>query len=433
MYMADLATDPRWMRVEGTFGEGADLAADIISEIVLGFQGDDLSSTSVALTIKHFPGGGATENGQDPHFEWGKREVFEANMFNNNLIPFKAAIKSGTSSIMPYYSLPVNTKYPELGYAFNKPVLTDLLRDELGFDGIINSDTGPIDMMPWGVETLSREKRYKLAIEAGVNLFSGGADPAYLITTLKKYPELMPLVDKSIYRLLLEKFKLGLFENPYVDAGQAEQVVGQAGFQAKADTALRKSIVLLRNENHGEGKLLPLAPKTKVYFEINLPSRGKEPVNVFEPETNAWDIELVGTPEEADVVVLWLMPQGRTLFESSPEPVHVNLSANKIDTDRINLLTEKKPTILLVNYSNPWAINEVYDVSRSNIKGVLATFGTTAEAVLDIVTGVFNPSGKMPFSTPLNDEKAQTQKSDLPGYMEEEGYALFHFDEGMSY
>ena len=160
MYMADLATEPRWQRIEGTFGEHSGKAAETMREIVLGFQGESLNSGSVALTIKHFPGGGATENGFDPHYSYGRNEVFPGGMFENNLIPFKAAIDAGASAIMPYYSLPKDTKYEEVAYAYNKGILRDLLRDELGFKGIINSDTGPIDSMPWGVEELSIEERY---------------------------------------------------------------------------------------------------------------------------------------------------------------------------------------------------------------------------------------------------------------------------------
>jgi beta-glucosidase len=111
MYMGDIATEPRWQRIEGTFGENASLAADVMREVVLGFQGDKLSSTSIALTTKHFPGGGATKNGFDPHYDYGKEEVFPGGMLENNLLPFKAAIKAGTSAIMPYYSIPVGTKF----------------------------------------------------------------------------------------------------------------------------------------------------------------------------------------------------------------------------------------------------------------------------------------------------------------------------------
>ncbi|WPP51171.1 glycoside hydrolase family 3 protein [Catalinimonas niigatensis] len=433
MYMADLATEPRWQRVEGTFGEDAELAADMIRQIVLGFQGEELDSNSIALTTKHFPGGGATEGGQDPHFDWGKREVFPGGMFENNLIPFKAAIEAGTSAIMPYYSYPVGTKYEEVAYAYNNAVLQDLLRGELGFDGIINSDTGPIEMMPWGVEELSLTDRYKKAIEAGVNIFSGTADPTKLLETLKLYSELEPKVDASVYRLLMEKFALGLFENPYVDIAIAEEVVGKKSFQVRADLAMHKSIVLLRNEKNNTDKILPLQPKTKIYFESYLPKADASPSNVFIPESNSWEIEFVETPDKADVVLLWVIPKAKSLFESDGSPLYVSLSKNGVDVNYINQLSAKKPTILAINYTNPWVISEVFNSKTPNIKAVLATFGTTHDALLNIVTGKFNPSGKMPFSTPVSEDAAQNQQSDVPGYKEGSDYALFKFDEGLSF
>lgn len=433
MYMADLSTEPRWQRTEGTFGEDAKLAADMMREIVLGFQGETLGATSVALTTKHFPGGGAAEGGQDPHFEWGKREVFPGGMLENNLIPFKAAIEAGTSSIMPYYSIPIGTQYEEVAYAYNKEVLQDLLRGELGFDGIINSDTGPIDMMPWGVEELSLTDRYKLAIEAGVNIFSGTADPAKLIETLNAYPELMPLVDESVHRLLMEKFKLGLFENPYVEVDAAEAIIGKKEFQEKANIALRKSIVLLRNEAVSAAPVLPIKAKTKVYFESYYQVRDESASKVFQPDQHNWGLEFVATPEEADVILLWIVPKSKSLFASDGSPLYVSLSKNGVDVDYINQLTDKKPTVMVVNYTNPWVIDEVYNDERQQVTGVLASFGTTHEAILDVVTGIVSPSGKMPFSTPISEDAAQNQQSDVPGYMEGDDYALFKFDEGMSY
>lgn len=431
MYMADLATEPRWQRVEGTFGEDAQLAANVMREVVLGFQGNELGRHSIALTTKHFPGGGATEGGQDPHFDWGKKEVFPGGMFDNNLIPFKAAIEAGTSSIMPYYSYPVDTEYEEVAYAYNKRILQEVLRDKLGFQGIINSDTGPIDMMPWGVEELGIPERYQKAIDAGVNIFSGTADPEQLIVTLKKYPDLIAKVDESVHLLLLEKFSLGLFENPYVDVDLAVNTIGKKEFQDRADLAMRKSIVLLRN-GRKDNKVLPLKPKTKVYFESYHYKEDANPSNIFQTEDNSWDVEFVDTPEKSDVIVLWLVPQGPSLFASDGSPLHVGLSNNNIDVDYINKLTSKKTTILAVNYSNPWAIDEIYSENSQNIKGVLATFGTTPEAILDVVMGKFQPSAKMPFSTPISDAAAQNQKSDVPGYMEGENYALFNFDEGIN-
>jgi beta-glucosidase len=435
MYMADLATEPRWQRVEGTFGENSTWVAKMITEIVLGFQGNKLSPSSVALTTKHFPGGGATEGGQDPHFNWGRNEIFPGGMFSNNLISFKAAIKAGTSSIMPYYSIPNNTKYEKIAYAYNKEVLQGLLRNELGFKGIINSDTGPIEMMPWGAENLSIKERYKKTLEAGVNIYSGSADPTPLLEIVKSGMVDIKLVDNSVFRLLMEKFQLGLFENPYVDEEVAEKIVGNAKFQAKADLAFRKSIVLLRNEE----KMLPLTPiaigaRTKIYFESYFQKRGASSSNVYQTKENKYDVEFVKTPEEADVLLVWITSGSKSLFDSDGSPLYLSLSKNAVDVDYINKLTSKKPTVLVINYSNPWVIDEIYnDKNKGNIKAVLATFGTTAEAVLDAVTGKFNPTGKMPFTTPVSEAAAQNQQSDVPGYLKGEAYPLFKYNEGMSY
>jgi beta-glucosidase len=430
MYMADLSTEPRWQRVEGTFGEDANWVAKMTTEIVLGFQGNKLTNTSVALTTKHFPGGGATEGGQDPHFNWGKNEVFPGGMFHNNLIPFKAAIKAGTSSIMPYYSIPNNTQYEKIAYAYNKEVLRNLLRKQLGFKGIINSDTGPIEMMPWGAENLSIKERYKKTLEAGVNIYSGSADPTPLLETVKSGMVNMALIDHSVTLLLIEKFELGLFENPYVDEDAAEKLVGNKNFQQQAAIAFRKSIVLLRNQEH----TLPLKPKTKIYFEAYVQKKGVNAGTAYIPASNNYSIEFVKTPEEADVIVVWVTPGAKSLFDADGSPLYLSLSKNGVDTGYINTLTSKKPTVLLINYTNPWVIDEIYNnKTKHPIKAVLATFGTTADAVLDVLTGTFNPTGKMPFTTPVSEAAAQNQLSDVPGYLKGPGYALFKYNEGLSY
>lgn len=430
MYMADLSTEPRWQRIEGTFGENAEWAAKMITEIVLGFQGNKLSSNSIAMTTKHFPGGGAGVGGQDPHFDWGKYEHFPGKMFGNNLIPFKAAIKAGTSAIMPYYSIPLDTKYEKIAYAYNKAVIKNLLRDSLGFTGIINSDTGPIEMMPWGAENLTILERYKKTLEAGVNLYSGTADPSKLLETVKSGTVDMKLIDNSVFRLLMEKLKLGLFENPYVDVATAEKIVGNSSFQEKANLAMRKSIVLLRNET----KTLPLKAKTKVYFETYFQKRTGNASNVYLPEKNKYSLEFVKTPEEADVIIVWITPGAKSLFQSDGSPIYISLGKNSVDINYINTLLAKKPSILAINYTNPWVIDEVYnEQTKKNIKGVVATFGTTIEALLDVITGKFNPSGKMPFTTPISEAVVESQKSDVPGYLKGKDYALFKYGEGLRY
>jgi beta-glucosidase len=433
MYQADLSTEPRWSRISGTFGENSEWVAKITREIVLGFQGEKLNTTSVALTTKHFPGGGSGKGGQDSHFDWGKTEIYPGGMFKNNLIPFQAAIDAGTSAIMPYYSLPSGTEFEEVGYAYNKGVINDILRKQMGFKGIINSDTGPIDNMPWGVESLAIPERYKKAIEAGVNLFSGISDPAVLLEVVKTGKVDMSLVDSSVVRLLREKFELGIFENPYSDADAAEKLVNNDKFKERAALAMRKSLVLLRNENNA----LPVPAKTKIYFEsLQKNARNAQPVtaDIYSVNDNKYPVEFVKTPAEADLILLWVIPTGNSLFGSTGEPISLSLSKCSVDVNYINKLSAKKPTVLVINYSNPWVIDEIYnDKTKGHIKGVLATFGTTTDAVLDVITGKFNPSGKMPFSTPVSDVAVTNQKEDVPGYMEGAGYALFNYDEGLSF
>jgi len=434
MYMADLSVEPRWSRVNGTFGEDAEWVAKVITQVVHGFQGDSLNPTSVALTTKHFPGGGSGEKGQDSHFDWGKKEVYPGGMFKNSLIPFQAAINAGTSAIMPYYSLPYGTEYEEVGYSYNKGVITDLLRKQMGFKGIINTDTGPLERMPWGVESLSLAERYKKAIEAGSNIFSGISDPSTLIEVINSKMVDMSLIDNSVLLLLKEFFNLGLFENPYVDPDAAEKLVNNEKFKERAALAMRKSIVLLRNE----GNSLPVPEKTKIYFEsIQRSTRGETQTSspdIYTTNDNNYQVEFVNKPEAADILLLWIKPTGNALSGQQGAPISISLSKCGVDVDYINKLSGKKPAILVINYTNPWVIDEIYnDKTRKKIIGVLATFGTTPDALLDVITGKFNPSGKMPFSTPISDEAVENNKEDVPGYMEGNNYALFNNNEGLSY
>ena len=114
MYMADLSTEPRWQRIEGTFGEDPYWVAEAMTALVKGFQGDQLGTESVALTTKHFPGGGATENGQDPHFSWGRKEIFEGGAFEKHLIPLRLPLKQERQPSCPtilFQSTPPMTRW----------------------------------------------------------------------------------------------------------------------------------------------------------------------------------------------------------------------------------------------------------------------------------------------------------------------------------
>ena len=123
----DLATEPRWARIGMTFGEDADLTSRLVTAYIRGFQGAELGPTSVATMTKHFPGGGPQKDGEDPHFAYGREQVYPGGQLEYHLKPFRAAIAAGTSQMMPYYGMPVGTDWEEVGFAFSHGVITDLL------------------------------------------------------------------------------------------------------------------------------------------------------------------------------------------------------------------------------------------------------------------------------------------------------------------
>jgi beta-glucosidase len=427
MYQLDLSTEPRWSRIEGTFGEDADRVAVIATQLVKGWQGEKLGPQSVALTMKHFPGGGPELKGWDSHYSYGMNLVYPGNNFDYHIKPFKAAVDAGVSGIMPYYARPHETQYEEVGSAYNYGLLTDLLRNTLGFKGLVNSDTGPINNMPWGVEDLSYQERYAKAVAAGTDLFSGGADIKNLKATYDAGMITDEQIDRAVTRLLIEKFRMGLFENPYVDPDKAEATANCEEFRAMAETAFRKSIVLMRND----AKVLPVKNGAKIYVERVDASGNHAPVVV---ENNSWDVQFVDKPEKADAVVFWVFPGGRgggfLGGGAGDAPISNLLSANSIDVKYINTVASRRPTCVAVNCSRPWVLSELQGGAATTW---VATFGTTLPALLDVVTGKFNPSGKMPFGIPSSQEAVENNKEDLPSFQEAEGYALIPCGAGLSY
>jgi len=428
MYQLDLATEPRWSRIEGTFGEDADKVAQIAKILVEGFQGKEMGPGSVALTMKHFPGGGPETKGWDSHYDFGKNLIYPGKNFEYHIKPFQAAVDAGVSGIMPYYARPHETEFEEVGSTYNYGLITELLRDKMGFKGLINSDTGPINNMPWGVEDLSIQERYQKAIAAGTDIFSGGVDIKNLKATYDAGMIDDGQINIAVTRLLIEKFRLGLFENPYVDPDKAEAIANNDEFRAMAETAFRKSIVLMKND----GDVLPLKAGTKIYFErMDAASNGSHtPVKT----DGASGVEFVDSPEKADALVFWLIPsQGRGGFlggGGGAAPISNLLSDNSIDIGYINRLAEKKPTAVIVNCSKPWVLSEL---SGNASKCWIATFGTTLPAVIDVLTGKFNPTGKMPFGLPSSQQAVENNLEDLPSSMEAEGYALIECGSGLSY
>lgn len=285
MYMADVVSDPRWQRTYGTFGEDPELICEIFRRMIPRVQGSEEGVTpdGVAMTVKHFPGGGARENGFDPHYKMGQWNVYqtEGSLEKYHIPGFQVAVDANASSIMPYYAKPAAEKsapqtdkngdsmeLKPYGFAYNKPFIDGLLRQQMGFKGYVNSDTGIVHNMSWGVEMLDEPERIGFAVNnAGVDLISGLFDNEFGREAYDRasndYYENHPLpegfskeelvltdeaLDRAVARTLTEMFKLGMFENPYRDPGKAAEAVATQSDWDNAMDVHRKSVVLLKNE-----------------------------------------------------------------------------------------------------------------------------------------------------------------------------------------
>ena len=252
--MVDLATEPRWARIMHTFGEDGELAARLVAAYIRGFQGEELGPESVACMTKHFPGGGPQLDGEDPHFAYGKDQVYPGGMFEYHMRVFEAAFAAGTAQIMPYYGRPVGTPLEEVGFGFNRDVVTGLLRERYGFDGVVCTDWGLVTDAPlpdgsvfaakcWGVEELGVEERLVKIVEAGCDQLGGEELPEVLVELVHAGRLAEERIEESARRLLRDKFRLWLFDDPYVDPDEAERTCGspRSGPRATVRSGARRS------------------------------------------------------------------------------------------------------------------------------------------------------------------------------------------------
>ena len=441
-YMADVASEPRWSRFNGTFGEDPGLASDYTAAVVRGMQGEKLSDASVATTIKHFPGGGVRLDGHDPHFEWGQTNEYptEDALATYHLPPFQAAVDAGASSIMPYYAKPVNTsatqlpaeqwagpdrQFAEVAFAYDPIFLATILREQMGHAGYVNSDSGIIDAMPWGVEELSKPERFAAAVKAGTDIFSDMADPTELNKAYEQGLLADADLDRACTRLLTELFELGLFDNPYVDEDAAAEIIGAEEISALGAKAQRQSVTLLRT-----GEILPLRPNTKIYAYAT----GRTQIDSVQEKLAAavekFGATLVDAPEEADLAIVWARPE-IALFEDDREGVALSVDPrdNGVDVERVVEIEKTVPTLLAVNMTNPWLLAEI----EPGAAAVVATFEITPENLLRSLAGEDGgPQGTLPLTVPRSAQAIADSPRDVPGKFCGEDYVYLDRD-GVAY
>ena len=499
----DIATEPRWSRFNGTFGEDPDLSTDMARAYVDGFQTSEGDAEidggwgfhSVNAMIKHWPGGGAGEAGRDAHYSFGKYAVFPGGRLADHMKPFvdgafKLNGKTGmATAVMPYYTIStdIDKKNGEnVGNAFSEYLINDVLRGEYGFEGVVCTDWGvtkdnravnSFGTTSWGVEHLTVAERHYKLIKAGVDMFGGNNDKgpvleAYEMGVKEMGEEWMRArMEKTAVRLLLNVFRLGLFENPYLDVAETKATVGNPDFMKAGYDAQLRSIVMLKNK----GGVLPLAEKAKVYvpevwvapraaFRGNMGAGARAQQPQPEPKGH-WEMPVpveilskyftvVKSPAEADFAIVFVdapangtgydpadvakggngyMPislqyndytatparevslAGGDPLESFTNRSYKGKTVKTSNKDQLDLILKtrremgSKPVIVQVDANRPMVMSEFEGVADA----ILFGFSVQKQAVLDILSGKAEPTGLLPMQLPADMQTVEEQLEDV--------------------
>ncbi|WP_129337089.1 glycoside hydrolase family 3 protein [Cellulomonas endophytica] len=434
---ADIATEPRWTRINGTFGSDPGRARAMVQAYVTGLQGGTtgLHPGSVATVTKHWAGYGAQENGYDSHYYYGRYATFPGGGFDAHLVPFEGAFAAGTSGIMPTYSIlrdlvHEGTAVEQTGAGFSEYLLQDLLRGEYGFDGVIVSDWGitgdcPAECranrppaffvgpwgagMPWGVEDSTVLDRFALTLNAGVNQVGGSNEPSYVVQAVRAGLLDEAVVDDSAHRVLQQKVELGLFENPFVDAAAAATVAGSEAFTAVGDAAQAASLTLLTNTDD----VLPAEPASTPAVWLS---------GVSAAAAEAVGYTVVESVADADLAVVRLAdPRGGAdltdLGWTGQEADHAALQA-AVDAG--------VPTVAVPKLDRPLVLTDVADRAAA----VLGAYGVSDEVLMETVAGERRPGGRLPFELPSSMEAVRAQLADVP---DDSADPLFAVGHGLDY
>lgn len=430
---ADLFTEPRWARGAGTFGADPKLARDLVGAYVEGFQGSSSGPTreGVLTVVKHWVGYGATPEGWDGHNHYGRFARVDTESLALHIEPFKGAFENGVAGVMPTYSIVQGARVDgrpaeQVGAGFNRQLLTGLLRRDHGFRGFILSDWGitrdctqacsdptrpqpPTAIaMPWGVETLSPLERYVKGINAGLDQFGGVNEPGMIIEAVRRGLVDEKRIDESVKRILVGKFQLGLFENPFVDPEEAERVVGSPADHAEAGRAQAQSQVLLKNKNG----LLPLPRGTKVWIHAIDPARAA-----------AAGLSVVARPEDADVAIVRTSTPFERLhpmhfFGSRQNEGRLDYRPGNADFDLVAGLKGKVPVVIAAFTDRPAVMDRIAPLADA----ILVNFGVSDVALLAVVTGQDKAKGRLPFELPSSMDAVAAQD---PGHPDDSDAPLF--------
>ncbi len=479
----DVSTDPRWPRNSGTYGERPEITAGITKELVRGYQNgeDGLNEGSVVLTVKHFPGDGPAENGFEPHVPIGQWRLYPTagSMEKYHLPPFQAAFDMKASSIMPDYSRIATdgrsvpqyyrgklTSTEEVPSTYSKELITDLARDTMGFEGYVNSDSGISTVQIYGVEDLTVPQRYAKAISAGTDVIGGNSDSENIVAAVEQGYLPKEDLDRANYRRLLSLFKQKRVDNPYLDPDQADKVRQEnyEGAKKAAYKACQKEVVLAKNH----GSVLPMEKGKKVYVKVfsgenagaalaqmmGAGVAGEDNNELLRKQLcgllEAKGYVIVDTPEACDYAYLHVWPQQNNIvFVQKSMPIielvdgfmheerEVNRSQKKTGNlipihtlygvDEIPALAETVhahggKVVATCVVCNPWILDKLepycdgltfqYTVSP-------VAMGNALGAQMDVLSGDFNPTGKMSLTMVSSPEVIAITEKEIDGVVRE--------------
>ena len=483
---ADLGTDPRWYRFSSTFGCDPQLVADLTRAYADGFQSPDRglwSCHSVNTMAKHWPGGGSGEGGRDAHYGNGKFAVYPGGCYELHKVPFLKgafALKGQTaacSAIMPYYTISYNQTTENVGNGFNRDIIGRQLRQEAGYDGVVCTDwlithderhPGIHSGKPWGVERMTEAERHYKALMAGVDQFGGNQDAAPVLEAYRmgvaEHGErwMRQRFEQSARRLLLNIFRVGLFENPYIDVDEASATVGCPQYMQEGYRQQLRSIVMLKNHRgalplpQGTAVYVPErhAPAGPDYWRNQLPDRIYQPVPdtvlrrhltpLAQPRPGGTAIVFIESPHSylmgydpadlqrggngyipislqyADYTATHARPHsiaGGDPFEAFTDRSYRGKTAHTINRCDMTLVRDTRQAIgpdgrlvVVINMLNPAVLSEIEPYADA----ILAGFDVQAQAYIDIITGQAEPSALLPFELPADMQAVERHCEDRP-------------------
>ena len=412
----DLTTEPRWGRQAQSFGADPTETGRLVTAFLEGLQGDDLGSESVAATVKHFPGGGPQRDGEDPHFPYGREQVYPGGRFDDHLEPFRAAIATGTAAIMPYYGMPVGLTLAgepveEVGFAFNKQIISGLLRDQLGYDGVVLSDFGlvtdmeingkPFPARAWGVEELTPIERVAKIFHAGVDQLGGELNPDLILDAVAQGLITPEHVQISATRIVTLMLRLGLLSEPVPLTVTVDELPLPDDVELGENVQARAVTVL----TNGSGEpLLPLAGPRRVHL-----------VNVSaDALPDGWTAT---GPDDADIAIVRLSSpfehRDHYFLESGMQQGSLEFAAH--DIDAVGALSRKVPVVLTVTLNRPAILTPFLDTAAA----IVAEFGVSDAVLLRVLTGELQADGHLPFELPRDMGAVQRSAPDTPNDTED--------------